>query len=143
MRIGDEDSFVEFKFKEAGAGKSLGRNDLALSVEVACNGFSGSVERIWFSGDDRNRFLAELQMLMQTRQGSATLLNMSSASDFNPLHFEILAAGLGLSINVALLKIAYPDSELRPLRLAVSFPFDAGMLSAALLEFRKLFESRR
>ena len=145
MRVGDEHSFVEFSFKEAMPEHLPGGTDIACSAEASCGGFRGRVETVWFSRDDINLFLSELRGLEERRQGSANLTNMSSQSEFNPLSFEILSVdGVGhMALSAELLEASYVGSRLCPLRISVGFPIDAGSLPSMLVDFRKLFESKR
>src|SRR5215210_3264580 len=89
MRVGDEQSFVSFEFKESVPEHLPGGTDVSYSVEASCHGFGGRIESVWFTREDINRFLSELLRLEETRKGSANLVNLSSPSEDNPLRFEI------------------------------------------------------
>lgn len=121
MRVGDEQSYVEFSFKEAMPEHLQGGTDIACSVEASCGGFRGRVETVWFSRDDINRFLSELSSLEERRRGSVSLANMSSGSEFNPLRFEIFSVDeVGhLAVGVYLLEASYVGGGLRPLKVSV------------------------
>ena len=144
MRVGDEHSFVEFSFKEAMPEHLPGGTDVACSVEASCGGFRGRVETVWFSRDDINSFLSELRSLEERRRGSASLTNMSSESEHNPLRFEIFSVdGVGhMAVGAELLEASYVGGALRPLKVSVSFPVDAGTLASMVVGFRKLFDHR-
>ena len=144
MRVGDEHSFVEFSFKEAMPELLPGATDIACSVEASCGGFRGRVETVWFSRDDINSFLSELRSLEERRRGSASLTNMSSASEYNPLRFEIFSVNeVGhMAVGAELLEASYMGGVLRPLKVSVRFPVDAGTLASMAVDFRKLFDHR-
>ena len=137
-------SFVEFRFKEAAPQHQADGTDIACSVAVSCDGFTGRVESVWFTRDDIKRFLSELEEFEAKRRGSVSLLNYSSPSDVNPLTFEIISVdSVGhLIVRAALLKIRYLNGELIPLRVWVSFAVDAGKLRSMVSDFRKLFACR-
>lgn len=145
MRIGEAQAFVEFSFKETVPEDLPRATDTSCSVEVSCSGFSGKVESVWFARDDINRFLSELEAFEARRQGSVSLLNMSSGSDYSPLRFEIFSLNqLGhLAVRTDLLKTTYVDSKLTPLTVSVTFALDPGMLRAVMEDFRELFNSRQ
>ncbi len=145
MRVGDKHSFVEFSFKEAMPEDLPGGTDIACSVEASCGHFRGRVETIWFSRDDINRFLSELRSLAERRNGSASLMNMSSQSEFNPLRFEMFSINeVGhMAVSADLLESGCVGGVLRPLKLSVVFAVDAGSLPLIVVGFRKLFDDRR
>jgi hypothetical protein len=145
MRVGNEQSFVSFEFKEAVPEHLPGGTDISCSVEVSCDGFKGKIESAWFSREDVDRFLSELRNLEETRKGSASLSNQSSRSEYNPLRFELFSIDETghLAASAELLKGNPAGGSLRPLRVSVSFPIDAGCLVSMLVEFRKLFDYRR
>lgn len=144
MKVGDEQAFVAFDLKEAAPGHLPHAGDICCSVEALCGGFRGRVESAWFSREDVARFLTQLQRLEQTRQGSASLSNLSSASDHSPLGFEIFSTdGAGhLAVRADLLKVSYVGDTLSPLRVSVSFPLGGGDLPSALAGFRRLFANK-
>ncbi len=145
MRIGNDDSFVEFDLDEVMPGSPAGETDIACSVEASCDSFSGRIKAVWFARDDMDRFLSELRRLEEKRQGSANLLNMSSQSEYNPFRFEIFSVDeIGhFAVSADLLKARYVGRALRSLKVCISFPLDAGDLPSILIEFRKLFGQRR
>jgi hypothetical protein len=145
MRVGDADSFVAFEFKEILSDRLPGGADVACSVTASCNGFHGRVERVWFSRENIDRFLSELQGLDERRKGSAALMNLSSGSDYNPLRFEIFPVDEAghLAVKADLSKASYIGGSLSPLRASVTFPLDAGEMASILVGFRLLFAGKR
>jgi hypothetical protein len=141
MRIGNAQSFVEFSLQETY--DLQGRADTSCSVEVSGNGFAGKVDSVWFAREDLDRFLSDLEAYEIQRQGSVSLLNMSSLSDYSPLRFEIFSLDqLGhLAVRTDLLKTTYIDSRLTPITISLTFGLDAGMLRSVLEDFRALFNS--
>jgi hypothetical protein len=141
MRIGDDQCFVEFEFEEAIPKQLQGGTDTACSVAVSCGDFAGSVSSVWFSREDIDRFLSELQEFEASRRGSVSLNNMSSLSDANPLAFEIIAADASghLLVRATLIESRYVNDKFQPLKVSVSFALDAGMLGSVLRDFQKLF----
>lgn len=144
MRIGNEQAFVSFEFEEAMPEHLPGGTDIACSVEASCGGFNGRIESVWFSREDINRFLSELRSLEESRKGSASLVNQSSPSKYDPLRFEIFSVDeVGhFAVRADLSKVNYVGGGLQPLKVSVTFPFDAGDLPSMLIEFRRLFGSK-
>lgn len=140
MRIGNEQSFVSFEFEEATPEHLPGGADIACAVEASCGGFSGRIEGVWFSREDVARFLSELRRLEEKREGSASLVNLSSPSQYNPLRFEIFSVeAVGrFAVRADLTKVTYVGGDIHSLRVSVSFPFDAGDLPSMLVEFRRM-----
>jgi len=145
MRIGSDQSFVAFEFKEAMPEHLPGGTDIACSVSVSCDAFNGRVESVWFSREDINRFLLELRSLEEYRKGSANLVNLSSLSEYNPLRFEVFSIDeVGhMAVRADLLKVSYVGGGIHPLKVSVTFDMDAGDLPSMLVEFRKLFDFKR
>ncbi len=140
MRVGDEFSFVEFEFEEKIPQHLQGAGDVSCSVRVACDGFRGEIKSVWFAREDIIGFLSQLQNFEETRKGSVRLLNMSSQSQYNPLHFELffLDETGQLAVNAQLSKVTYVG-EPAPLSVTIAFPLDGGQLKTVEMEFRKLF----
>src|SRR6185295_11999854 len=126
MRVGNEQSFVEFEFKQKEGEDSPRAGDVACSVSASCDGFGGQVSSVWFSPEDIEAFLKQLDELEKTRKGSASLSNLSSLSEYSPLTFEIFSIdNLGhLALRVELVKISYLVDALTPLRTSMSFRLD-------------------
>jgi hypothetical protein len=145
MRIGDEESFIEFELREVQPENPSGSEAVSCSVAASCGGFNGKVESIWFSSDDIDLFLSQFQKLEEKRSGSVSLTNMSSLSEFSPLRFEVFSIDdVGhFAVRADLLRVTYIADELRPLKLSICFPIDSGNFSSMLIEFRKLFDYRR
>jgi hypothetical protein len=141
MRVGDEQSFVEFEFKARESDGSPRAGDLACSVSVANDGFYGTVSSVWFSPEDREEFLKQLGQFERARIGFVSLSNLSSLSDYNPLIFEIFSVDrLGhLAVKVELAKISYLGEELIPSKVSMSFLLDGEQFNSVVAGFRKLF----
>jgi hypothetical protein len=141
MRIGDDQCFVEFEFEEAIPEHLQGGTDTACSVAVSCGDFAGSVNSVWFSREDIDWFLSDLQQFEASRSGSVSLNNMSFLSDANPLAFGVIAADASghLLVRGTLIKSRYLNDTFQPLKISVSFALDAGMLGSVLRDFQKLF----
>lgn len=144
MRVGNEQSFVAFEFQEAMPEHLPGGTDIAYSVEASCDGFRGRVESVWFAREDINRFLSELRSLEENRKGSASLVNLSSPSEYNPLRFEIFSIDTPghFAVRADLSEVNYVNDGIHPLKVSVTFPIDAGDLPSILIEFRKLFDRK-
>src|SRR5205085_328576 len=142
MRVGDEQSFVSFEFKEAVPEHLPGGTDVSYIVEVSCHGFGGRIESVWFTREDINRFLSELRSLEETRKGSANLVNLSSPSEDNPLRFQISYADnvRRFMVRADLSKYNYIGDDIESLKVSVGFPIEAGDILSILIEFRKLFD---
>jgi hypothetical protein len=146
MRIGDTESFIEFKLIEVQPENPSGSEAVSCSVEASCEGFNGKVEGVWFSSDEIDSFLSELQRLEEKRKGSVSLTNMSSLSEYSPLYFEIFSIDeIGhFAVKADLQRVYYDEAaDLRSIKLSVGFLIDPGNLSAMLIEFHKLFDYRR
>jgi hypothetical protein len=141
MRVGDEQSFVEFEFKASEAEGSPRAGDVACSVSASSDGFCGKVSSVWFSPEDIDAFLKQLDQLEKTRKGSASLSNLSSLSEYSPLTFEIFSIDdLGHRVlTVELVKISYLGGALTPLRTSMSFRLDGEWFNSVVAGFRKLF----
>ena len=145
MRIGDEQSFIEFVLEEVQSENPSGLEAVSCSVEAACGGFNGKVQSVWFSSDEIDSFLSEFQRLEENRNGSANLTNMSSVSASSPLRFEIFSIDeVGrFAVSADLLRVNDIADGLHPLKLSACFLIDSGNLPSMLVEFRKLFNYRR
>jgi hypothetical protein len=141
MRIGDLYSYVEIEFKEEEPENPSGLSATAYTVQAACNGFSGRIERVWFFRENLDGFLSELQQLEATRRGAARLTNLSSLSEYSPFDFEIYSTDEAghLAVRVRLLKVNYIEDELHPAQLSFAITLDAGNLLAVIAEFKELF----
>ncbi|MCA1617535.1 MAG: hypothetical protein LC729_03815 [Acidobacteria bacterium] len=144
MKIGNEQSFIAFEFKEDLPEHLPSGTDIACSVEVSIGGFNGRIESVWFSREDINLFLSGFRSLEENRKGSVNLVNLSSPSEYNPLRFEIFSIDdIGhFAVRADLLKVNYVGDSIHPLKVSVSFPIDAGDLPSMLIEFRKLFNCK-
>jgi hypothetical protein len=137
MRIESENSFVEFEFEDY----VEFRSDIACRIEVFCKGFSGKVNSVWFSGNDRDLFIQRIEELDKTRKGAAELFNMGSRTVSNPLVFKILSTdALGhLAVQAALQKFSNLSHPVNTQKVTVSFEFDPSLLPSIIVDFRKLF----
>src|SRR5215470_2367677 len=109
MKLGNDLSFVEFAFVQKAAEDSPGAGDISYSVIAATNGFRGGIPSVWFSREDLNDFLRQLEQLERTRNGLAKLSNLSSLSDYSPLRLEIFSLDHrgNLGVKVELLSLSY------------------------------------
>jgi hypothetical protein len=143
MIVGDERAYVRFDFQEI-LPAHLANASISCSVEALCGDFKGRVKSVWFAREDTERFLSDFRDLEEKRRGTATLRNMSSPSMFNPLSFDVYSTDdVGhFAVSVELTETSYAGDVLRPLKLSLSFPIDAGNLISLLVEFRKIFGFR-
>lgn len=135
MKIGRENSFIEFEFKESY------ERDVACRVRVFCHGFSGNVEGVWFAEEDIKSFHQQIEQLDQTRKGFAELLEMSSPSNSRALEFKIFSLdSLGhLAVSVTLQKFIYlANVSPEKLKMLVSFDIDPSLFSQNIRDFKKL-----
>ena len=141
MRVGDEESFIEFEFSAREAEDSPRAGDVAFSVSASSNGFCGKVSSVWFSPEELEGFLNQLARLEKTRSGSASLSNLSSLSEYNPLVFEIFSVDKTghLAVKVELVKISYRSDELIPSKVSMRFMLDGERFNSMLAGFRRLF----
>ena len=142
MKIKNESSFVEFEFTDF----VDFRHDVACRIKVFCDGFSGTINSVWFSEQDIKSFIGQIEELNRTRKGSAELLNMGSLTDTNELEFIIFSTdSLGhLAIRATLQKIFYlPHSAdfhaFEILKTSVAFEIDSGSLTTITSDFKNLF----
>ena len=137
MRIENENSFVEFEFEEY----IEFRSDVDCRIEVFCRNFSGQVNSVWFSRNNIDLFIQQIEELDKTRQGKAELFNMGSQTEPNPLEFTIFSTdNLGhLAVQAALQKFSYLSHPANTLKVTVSFEFDPSLLPSIIVDFRKLF----
>jgi hypothetical protein len=144
MRVGNEQSFVSFEFKEAVPEHLPCGTDVSYKVEASCHGFGGRIESVWFTPEDIIRFLSELRSLEETREGSANLVNLSSPSEDNPLRFEMYSIdSVGhFAVRADLSKYNYVGADIESVKVSVSFRIDAGDLPSILIGFRKLFDCK-
>ena len=143
MIIGDDFENIEFVVTEILPEHLPRAGDVSCFVKVRCNNFAGEVESVWFAPEDISLFLSDLRNLEATRKGSANLLNLSSQSESNPLHFEISPSDkLGnLLVKVQLQKFSYFGSS--PLsNLQVTFGLGGEYLQKTLLDFEKMFRGK-
>ena len=137
MKIEHENSFIEFEFEEC----IEFRSDIACRVEVFCKNFSGKVNSVWFSGNDIDLFIQQIDEFDKTRKGAVDLLNMGSETISNPLEFKVFSIdNLGhLAVQATLQKysnLSYPaDTQ----KITVSFEIDPSLLPSIITDFKKLF----
>ena len=139
MKIENEDSFVEFEFKESQ--NIQGRHDTNCRIEVFSNRFAGEIESVWFEHENATSFIEALEALDKFRKGAAELFNMSSGSEASPLEFKIFATdSLGhLAVRATLRKLIYFQNFQDILTVSVVFEIDAGSLPSIVYDFKKLF----
>jgi hypothetical protein len=105
MKIENENSFVEIEFED----HVEFRSDIACRIKVFCKDFSGKLKSVWFSGNDIDLFIKQIEELDKTRKGAAELFNMGSQTVTNPLIFTIFSTdNLGhLAVQATLQKFSY------------------------------------
>lgn len=137
MKIERDNAFIEFEFEEY---IEL-RSDVDCRIEVFCRDFSGKVNSVWFSRNDINLFIQQIEDLDKTRQGKAELFNMGSQTEPNPLEFRIFSTDdLGhLAVQATLQKFSYLSHPVNTLKVTVSFEIDPSLLPSIIVDFRKLF----
>jgi hypothetical protein len=137
MRIGDESAYVEFT--------SNNQNDIpeiCLSVDIAKDGFAGTVGHVWISQNAARLFVKQLKQLEKNEVDRAELLNLSSGSDSSPLMFEIRNVdSLGhLAIFVTVQKVDRLRETTSTLRLTVNFELDREYFHKAIADFENLLQ---
>jgi hypothetical protein len=139
MRVGNEYNFVDFEIVEVWTEYVPSTR---CSVKASGEGFSGELKSVWFSQENLDSFLADLQALEEKRRGTATLLNMSSLSQYSPLRFQISSTSDtgDFVVRADLLKITWIDTDTsQPLKLSIWFTIAQEMFPSIVIEFRKLF----
>jgi len=141
MKLGNDQSFVEFAFVQRAPENSPGAGDVSCSVIAAKNAFRGGIPSVWFSREDLDDFLRQLEQLERTRNGLVKLSNLSSLSDYNPLTLEIFSIDHrgNLGVKVELLRLSYDWDEQEPLKMSISFPIDGERFGEVVAGFRKFF----
>jgi uncharacterized protein Smg (DUF494 family) len=137
MKIENDNSFIEFEFEEC---IEL-RSDIACRVEVFCENFSGRVNSVWFSRNDIDQFIQQMEEFDKTRKGIVELSNMSSKTISNPLEFSIFSTdNLGhLSVQATLQKFLYLSHSANTQKITVSFEIDPSLLRIIIADFKKMF----
>lgn len=139
MKIKNQDSFVEFEFKELSNLQK--RHDVSCRIKTFSDGFTGEINSVWFSDENIKSFIEKLEELEKNRKGLVELFNMSSGSDANPLEFKIFTTdNLGhLAIRPTLRKLIYFKDSYEISIISVVFEIDAGLLNLIINDFKKLF----
>jgi hypothetical protein len=79
---------VELQLLKHGTIEGESEGDLRLSVSVRMDEFEGAYDRVWIACDDWRDFIASLNALERTREGTASLIAMSP--DEFELHLQII-----------------------------------------------------
>ncbi len=143
MRIKAVNSFLDFQFV---AVELEHYPSLALSIEVACEGFTGFLQEVWFRLSDLELFVRQLETLERSRQGEVRLIQMSDESEYCPFRLRIFSTDrVGyMAISAEMTRTSYigNHSLLFANKLSVTFEIDAGMLSTILQDFKEVFAQR-
>ncbi|HEY6246744.1 MAG TPA: hypothetical protein VIX17_22510 [Pyrinomonadaceae bacterium] len=141
MPLGNDLSFVEITYREKEPEGSPGHGNVSYSVVASSNTFRGEIPSVWFSCENLDDFLRQLDQLNRTRNGSITLSNLSSLSEYNPLVLDIFSIDNSghLGVKVRLFRLSYDWEEEEALKLSISFPLDNDRFAEVVAGFRKLF----
>jgi len=77
MKIGTKEEFIEIEELEREPEGSPCAGDVNVSVALALQEFSGSYDGVWLALPEMERFVAELEILDEKRNGSAKISSMS------------------------------------------------------------------
>src|ERR1044072_9524543 len=89
MPLGTDLSFLEITYREKETVGARGHGNVSYSLVASSNTFRGEIPSVWFSCENLDDFLRQLDQLNRKRNGSITLSNLSSLSEYNPLVLEI------------------------------------------------------
>ncbi len=77
MKIGTKEEFIEIEELERNPEGSPYAGDVNVSIALALQAFSGSYDGVWLELPEMERFVAELEILDEKRNGSAKISSMS------------------------------------------------------------------
>jgi hypothetical protein len=77
MKIGTKEEFIEIEELEREPEGSPCAGDVNVSVALALQEFSGSYDGVWLALPEMERFVGELEILDEKRNGSAKISSMS------------------------------------------------------------------
>ena len=77
MKIGSEDEFIEIEELERNPESTPCARDVNVKVSLSLQAFSGSYGGVWLGRPEMERFISELEILDERRNGCATISSMS------------------------------------------------------------------
>jgi hypothetical protein len=115
---------------------------VSVQVDLASNGFCGTLEEVAFEHAELSRFLADLDHLERDRRGSAALSAMSPR-EFD-LKIEVIDRLGHVLLTAELTRYLYEiGGRLAPHHVSVGFSLDPALLPAIVRDFRELLAFRR
>ncbi len=122
--------------------KISGRQDVYISIEAFCNGFSGLNEKIGFGEDEIQNFKRGLHDLEDQCKGAAKLVSLGYPSEHAEFVMEIYSVDNAgqLALNCDLQRIEYSKNyKLNPLKMSIGFDLDSSDLTTIIRGFEKIF----
>jgi len=77
MKIGTKEAYVEIEELERYPGSTPCSGDVKVNVTLAFQNFSGSYDEVWLELAEMERFIMELEILDEKRNGNAKISSMS------------------------------------------------------------------
>lgn len=137
MKIESEANFVEVECEESDL------YSVALSIQIYSNEFRGFANWVRFGTAEVQKFLTQLKMLDQKRQGTAQLVALSGINELGGSHLKIFSIDkLGhLAVVAEVQRLIFLNNSQAPFvnKTSITFEIEPDSLLTILKDFRELF----
>jgi hypothetical protein len=134
MLVGTADEHLELTELERAGNETPAQGDVRMQVRVRLKDFSGQYSGVWLAKPDLERFVADLQQLVENRRGKVRLESLTPGEFWVEIR-SVDALG-HFELEVQLKRYQYSGPTCFPTAVSGGFEIDPTQLLSTLSGFR-------